>query len=141
MTSPFVSGSRNIGSNGRSHRINVICGFVSFQKALTPFQYFTVTFGKHLCLSMSFGAFLCHNRKRLKWLSMTQLTEIGCHRMTSYRASGGYSWTGGYCVFLVAIERFVYQVVELNHRCIQIMSGKRLTRKVPCLRFNALVEQ
>lgn len=31
---------------------------------------------------------------------------------------------GGYRVFLVAIEGFVYQVVELNHRCIQIMSGK-----------------
>ena len=26
--------------------------------------------------------------------------------------------------FLVAIEGFVYQVVELNQRCIQIMSGK-----------------
>jgi hypothetical protein len=41
-----------------------------------------------------------------------------------FRASGGFSWAGGYCVFLVAIEGFVYQVVELNHQSIQIMSGK-----------------
>jgi hypothetical protein len=41
-----------------------------------------------------------------------------------FRASGGYSCIGGYRVFLVATEGFVYQVVELNHQCIQIMSGK-----------------
>ena len=49
---------------------------------------------------MSFGAFLCHYRKRLKWLSMTQLTEKGCHRMTSLVPRAGarelvaivYSW-------------------------------------------------
>ena len=45
-------------------------------------------------------------------------------RLVSRRASGGYSWTGGYCVFLVAIEGFVYQSVTGAPRCIQIMSGK-----------------
>ena len=41
-----------------------------------------------------------------------------------FRASGGSLEIGDYRVFLVAIERFVYQVVELYQRCIQIMSGK-----------------
>ena len=31
----------------------------------------------------------------------------------NFRASGGYIWTGGYRVFLVAIEGFVYQVVAI----------------------------
>ena len=32
--------------------------------------------------------------------------------------------TGGYRVFLVAIEGFVYQAVESNHQCIQITNEK-----------------
>ena len=32
--------------------------------------------------------------------------------------------TGGYSVFLVAIEGFVYQDVEFTQRYIQIMNGK-----------------
>ena len=32
--------------------------------------------------------------------------------------------TGGYSVFLVAIEGFVYQEVEFTQRYIQIMNGK-----------------
>ena len=42
-----------------------------------------------------------------------------------YCASDGSLKIGGYSVFLVAIEGFVYQVVELSPRCIQITSGKR----------------
>ena len=46
-----------------------------------------------------------------------QLTKSCC-------ASDGSQITGGYRVFLVAIELFVYQVVEFCQRCIQIISGK-----------------
>ena len=41
------------------------------------------------------------------------------------RAPGGCVVIGVYRVFLVAIDCFVYQVVVITQRCIQIMSGKR----------------
>ena len=39
-------------------------------------------------------------------------------------ASDGSLKIGGYRVFLVAIEGFVYQVVEITRWCVQIISGK-----------------
>ena len=52
------------------------------------------------------------------------VTKRAAHRVALLRDSGGYSCIGGYRVFLAAIELFVYQVVELYQRCIQIISGK-----------------
>jgi len=50
--------------------------------------------------------------------------SLVCVYKTVFCASGGTKCIGGYCVFLEATEGFVYQVVDVFPRCIQIMNGK-----------------